>query len=118
MPKRYEIWDKQKTLYAPDGSEWTKERIEQQYVWIKNPEAKAIITKGIISMSVFMEYENTKDFYRRLGLPITDEMTIDQVLDAIEYHEDHPKVETSLEERTAAALEALVMLGMPDVTGE
>ncbi len=116
MTKRYELWDKQKTLYAPDGSEWTKERIEEQYVWVKNPEAKVIVTKGVISMAVFMEYETTKDSYKRLGLPITDGMSPEEVLEAIEYHEDHPDVQISLDERTAAALEALVMLGMPDIT--
>src|SRR5690606_39863332 len=65
-----------------------------------------IICDAPISMGVFMEFEATKEHYKRLGVPITDDMTDQEVLDAISYWEENPpEPEPTAEERIAAMLE-------------
>ena len=52
-----------------------------------------------------MEFEATKEHYKRLGVPITDDMTDQEVLDAISYWEENPpEPEPTAEERIAAML--------------
>jgi hypothetical protein len=113
----YKIWDREETLYAPDGSEWTKEKILDQYKWMRNPNNKAVITSGVITLGVFMDYESFKQSYKKLGV-VTDDMTDEEMLEAVSLHDDKQvnyNPGPSVEERTAAALEALVMLQLPDI---
>jgi len=116
---KYRFWDREETLYAPDGSEWTKEKILQQYGWMNSPDAKVIVSKPPISMAVFMEYTLTLESYKRNGLKLAEGLSDVEILDAMSDFEDRPApLVASVEERTAAALEALVMLGMPDIAEE
>ncbi|MDE6591107.1 MAG: hypothetical protein K2K53_12360, partial [Oscillospiraceae bacterium] len=86
------------------------------YLWVKIPGSKMIITAGLINGGAAMEFEAAKEAYVRQGAPITDGMTDDEVLAAIEYFEDNPprSDEPTVEERTAAALEFLAMNSLPD----
>jgi hypothetical protein len=53
-----------------------------------------------------MEFTQTKEAYKALGVEITDDMTDQEVLDAISYFEENPpEPEPSAEERIAAAME-------------
>jgi hypothetical protein len=53
-----------------------------------------------------MEFTQTKETYKALGVEITDDMTDQEVLDAISYFEENPPTpEPSAEERIAAAME-------------
>jgi hypothetical protein len=127
--RRYKIWDKVSDLVTPGvdpetGKQvWTaQEYIEKFAQWAAIPGVKAVITTGVINCGVFMEFNATKEAYIRSGVHITDEMTDDEVLDAIEYWEDHPpqiepkEDETDLLlERVASALEFNNVLNMPDV---
>ena len=63
-----------------------------------------------------MEYGATVEHYRKSGAAITDLMTEDEVLAAIEEFEDNPPGtnEPGPEERIAAALEAQVLLSEPE----
>lgn len=124
--KRYKIWDKQSDIITPgidqNGKQrWTaQEYIEHHAQWASLPDVKVIITGGVINGGVFMEFDSTVDFYKKQGVNITDNMTDEEILDAIEYWEDHPpepvEDETDLLlERVAAALEFNNILNLPDI---
>lgn len=113
---RYQIWDKQSGIYTPSGAQFTAAEWAAKYPWVNIPGAKMIITAGIINGGAAMEFEQTKAFYQQQGAAITDGMTDEEVLAAIEDFEDNPPGadEPSVEERTAAALEFLAMNSLPD----
>lgn len=103
---RYQIWNKTDDIYTPSGERFTAEEWAARYPWSRIPGAKMIITTGIINGGAAMEFEATRQAYLQQGAAITDGMTDDEVLAAIEYFEDHPpQGEPSAEERIAAAME-------------
>lgn len=113
---KYKIWDKQEPIYTIGSPKdglfagklvWTAEEyINYVAPWANNPNVKVIVANGAINGKVFMEFNDTVNFYINLGADITDEMTDEQILQAIEYFEDHPpSPEPSAEERIAAAME-------------
>lgn len=116
--QRYQIWDKQSDIYTPSGEKLTAAQWADRYPWVKIPGAKMIITGGIINGGAAMEFEQTKEVYRRQGAAITENMSDDEVLAAIAEFERNPPVSDypSVEERTAAALEFLAMSSLPDET--
>lgn len=113
---RYQIWDKQSDVYTPSGEHFTAEEWENQYPWVKIPGAKMIVTTGIINGGTAMEFEQTKAIYKQNGAAITEDMTDEEVLAAIEDFEDNPPGanEPTVEERTASALEFLALNSLPD----
>lgn len=119
---RYAIWDKTSDIYTLGKDEngknhWTAaEYISEHAPWASNPNVKVIVGGGGINGTVFMEYDATVDFYKKQGAAITDDMTDDEILAAIEDFEDNPPVseEVTAEERIAAALEYQVMASLPD----
>lgn len=114
---RYQIWNKTDDIYVPTGQKVTAAEWSARYPWINVPGAKMIITAGIINGGAAMEFNATAAQYKAQGARITDDMTDDEILQAIEAFEDNPPGadEPSSEERIAAALEAQVMLAEPDV---
>ena len=111
----YKLWNKQDTLYTPAGTSFTSEQILTKYPLANVPGVDFIICDAPISMGVFMEYSQTKETYKSMGANITDTMSKQEVLDAItEFENRVPEEVVEVEERTAAALEALVMVSMPD----
>jgi hypothetical protein len=122
---KYAIWDKKSDIYtlgvdAKSGkAHWTAEEYIRDFApWAAIPNAKAIIGGGLINGTVFMEFNNAKEAYISMGAKITDDMTDDEVLAAMEAFEKSSATSTTptTEERTAAALEALVLTSMPDST--
>lgn len=112
---KYKIWNKTDSLTAPSGKEFTAEEIFEKFAWAKKETAKVIICDNVIEMGVFLEYEQTKAMYKKMGVAITDDMTEDEVLAAIsDYEENPPEAEATTDERTAAALEFIAMASMPD----
>jgi len=117
---RYKIWDKVEDIYTlgvdpkTGKSHWTaSEYITAQAPWAAIPTVKVIIGGGAINGTVFMEYGATVEFYKSQGVEITDDMTVEQVLAAIEQFEDNPpSAEASAEERIAAALEFQNLLNL------
>lgn len=75
-----------------------------------------IITSGLINGGAAMEFGATVAHYKALGAAITDGMTDEEILAAIEDFEDNPPGanEPSSEERIAAALEAQVLMAEPE----
>lgn len=113
---RYQIWNKTDDIITPSGAQFTAKQWADRYPWAKLPGVKMIITTGPINGGAAMEYGATVEHYRKAGAAITDGMTDEEVLAAIEDFEDNPpgSSEPSVEERTAAALEFLAMNSLPD----
>lgn len=113
---RYQIWNGTDDIYTPSGEKFSAEKWAARYPWAKIPGAKMIITAGIINGGAAMEFGATVAAYKARGAAITDGMTDEQVLAAIEDFEDNPPGanEPSSEERIAAALEAQVMMAEPE----
>ena len=119
---KYAIWDKKSDIYTlgrdKDGnSHWTADAyINSHAPWAANPKVKVIVGGGAINGTVFMEFDATVEFYKKQGAAITDGMTDEEILAAIEDFEDNPPAnnEATAEERIAAALEYQVMASLPD----
>lgn len=120
---RYQIWDKKSDIYTigrekdTGKNHYTAEEWLERHSWAKNPDAKMIISSGIINGSVAMEFETTKQQYARMGCDFSACETDDDYLRAMEAFEDNPPGanDPTNEERIAAALEAQVMMALPDV---
>ena len=132
--KRYVIWNKTDDIYtlgkdAVTGkSHWTaQEYIDNHAPWAAIPTVKVIVGGGHINGTVFMEFDTVVDLCKKQQQQIrdlnpdfdfgegeiVDGMTDREILDAIEYFEDHPlPPEPSPEERIAAALEFSNVLNM------
>lgn len=118
---KYKIWDKKEDIYTlgRDAATGKMHYTAQEYIdevapWAGNPNVKVIVAGGNINGMVFMEYDATIAHYKRNGAPITDNMTVEEILAAIEAFEDAPPpVETvTAEERIAAALEFQNLLSL------
>lgn len=116
--KRYQIWDKQSDIITPSGAQFTATEWANKFPWVKAPGAKMIITAGPINGGCAEYFDSFVALRKRQGVAITDTMTDDEVLAAIEEFEDNPPGadQPSVEERTAAALEFLAMSSLPDET--
>lgn len=113
---KYKIWDKQSNLVTPIGEVLTPSQVFQRYPAAALNGVKYIVADAPVSMAVFMEFEATKEHYKKLGVPITDAMTDQEVLDAISAWEENPPAPPPTpEERIAAALEFQNLLTLPDV---
>ena len=114
---RYKIWNKTDNLVTPTGKVLTPQQVIEKYPAAGVEGIKYIIADQPISMAVFMEFEATKNFYKQLGVPITDDMTDQEVLDAISAWEENPPApEPTAEERIAAALEFQNLTTLPDLS--
>ena len=113
---KYKIWNKTDSLITPIGEVLTPQQVIERHPAAGLEGMKYIIADQPISMAVFMEFEATKAFYKQLGVPITDDMTDQEVLDAISAWEENPPApEPTAEERIAAALEFQNLNSLPDV---
>lgn len=113
---KYKLWNGTDTIYTPDGTQFTPEQWREQFSWLNIPGIKCIIADAPMNGAVCMEFEQTKTVYKSSGAKITDDMTDQEVLDAIsEFEENPPITVASAEERIAAALEAQVMMAEDDV---
>lgn len=113
---RYKIWNKTDNLITPVGEVLTPSQVILKYPAAGIEGIKFIIADQPINMAVFMEFTATKNIYKQQGVPITDDMTDQEVLDAITAWEETPRVSTpSAEERIASALEFQNLLVMSDM---
>lgn len=108
---KYKIWNGTDTLITPIGEVLTAAQVKAKYPASALAGMKYIICDAPISLGVFMEFEQTKAMYKQMGVPITDDMTDQQVLDAISYFEENPPApQPTPEERIAASLEFQSMM--------
>ena len=114
---KYQIWDKQSNVFTPVGENLTPEAWIARYSWISNPVAVPVIADGIINGAFIGELSEMKKVYEKMGAVFTEGISNEELLAEIEAFEDSmnaPSTEVSTEERIAAALEAQVMMSMPD----
>lgn len=112
---RYKIWDKKETIYTPVGGANTPEQWIEKYPWAGLPNAKVVISDGLINGGFCGELSQMQRMYAEQGVVFTDDMTDEEILSAIEDFQLHPPGydQPTVEERTAAALEAQVLLALP-----
>ena len=113
---RYQIWDKKTDVFTPSGHKFTAAEWLAKYPWANLPGVKMIITSGTINGGAAMEFQATVDRYAEMGADFSNCTTDEEYLSAIEDFELHPPGydQPSIEERTAAALEAQVLMSMPE----
>lgn len=108
---KYKIWDKEEDIYTPSGERFTAMQWLARYPWANIPNAKMIISDGIINGGCAMEFTATVDYYKKAGAEITEGMTDAQILTAIEEFEDRPpEPVVSAEDRIADALEFEILM--------
>lgn len=113
---RYKIWDKSETIYTPAGGINTPEQWIAKYPWAGLPNAKVVISDGLINGGFCGELSQMQRMYAEQGVVFTEDMTDEEILSAIEDFQLRPPGydEPTVEERTAAALEAQVLLSLPE----
>ena len=113
---RYKIWDKATNVITPIGEVLTPQQWIERY-----PVANVLPTVcggGAINGAYFGVYEEMVDLYTKQGCDFSECNTEQEHLDKIEEFEDEMNtVDTSVvstDERIASALEAQVLMSMPD----
>lgn len=114
---RYQIWNKTDNIITPSGAQFTATEWADKYPWSKLPGVKMVITAWPINGGAAIEFDAFVAAAKRQGVPISDGMTDNEILAAIENFESNPPDPgPTVEERTAAALEFLAMNSLPDET--
>ena len=114
---RYTIWDKESNVFTPNGRKFTAEQWKEQYPIAELESVKIVCSGGAINGGFFGVFDDMVEMYRKAGCNFSACDTDQSYLDAIEAFEDAqnaPRNEISTDERIAAALEAQVMMAMPD----
>lgn len=115
MNKRYVIWDKESIVITPSGEIFTPEEWISRY-----PVANVLTTVvagGDINGAYFGILSQMIDMYEAQGCDFSNCVADQDYLDTIEEFENRPIEEAEIitpEERIAAALEAQVLLSLPD----
>lgn len=116
---RYQIWDKTSNIITPVGEVLTPEQWIARYPMTGLDGIKTIIGGGVINGSVCIEFTGYVERYEKMGCDFSACTTDQEILEAIEAFEDSLNMrvvseEPTAEERIAAALEAQVMMSLPD----
>ena len=115
---RYQIWDKTSNVIVPTGQVFTPEQWIEQYPVAGLPDIDVVIAGGIINGAFFSEYTSFIQHYIDMGCDFEGCESQQDCLDRAEQFEDEMNTPdpnyVSAEERMAAALEAQVMMALPD----
>lgn len=117
MLKRYAIWNKQDPILTPVGRVFTAEEWMQRYPVARLENITVVCSAGEINGGYFGTLGQLVHTYESGGVDFSECKTDEEKLEVIEAFEESlntPTYEVSTEERIAAALEAQVMLAMPD----
>ena len=123
--KRYAIWNKQDLILTPIGEVLTAEQWIQRYPIAGVPSITVVCAAGEINGGFFGTLGQMVEMYTNMGCDFSTCETPEEKLAAIEAFEDAREAEAkaaaeakaneiSTEERIAAALEAQVLMSMPD----
>lgn len=123
--KRYSIWNKKDAIITPIGEVLTAEQWIKRYPIAGLDHITVICAAGEINGGFFGTLGQMVDMYTKMGCEFIDCITDEEKLEAIEAFEDAREAEAkaateeaanaiSTEERIAAALEAQVLMSMPD----
>ncbi len=115
---RYQIWDKVSNVIVPTGQVFTPEQWIEKHPIAGVETLDIVISGGAINGGFIGEYTSMIQTYEEAGCDFSQCTSQRECLDAIEAFENARNEEAanaiSNEERIAAALEAQVMLSMPD----
>ena len=112
---RYKIWNKESNVITPIGEVLTPQQWIERY-----PVADVLPTVcggGAINGAYFGVYDTMIEMYTKQGCDFSECTTKQEHLDKIEEFEDSlntSSTEPSTDERIASALEAQVLMSMPD----
>lgn len=123
--KRYAIWNKQDTILTPVGEVLTAEQWIQRYPIAGVESITVICAAGEINGGFFGTLGQMVELYTKMGCDFSACETAEEKLEAIEAFDDAKEAEAiaaaeeaantvSTDERIAAALEAQVLMSMPD----
>lgn len=114
---RYAIWNKSDPIFTPIGEVLSAEQWIARYPIAGVETIKIVCAGGEINGAFFGTLGQMKENAAQLGCDLTGCETDQDILDAIEAFEDAVNAAPagpSTDERIAAALEAQVMMSMPD----
>lgn len=121
MSKRYAIWNKQDLILTPIGEVLTAEQWIQRYPIAGVETITVVCAAGEINGGFFGTLGQMVDLYEKNGCDFSECTTPEEKLAVIEAFEDEMEAaaaaaaeEITTEERIAAALEAQVLMSMPD----
>ena len=122
MSKRYKIWDKESDIICPSGEIFSAEQWMVRYPIAKLPNVTVLCAPGLTNGAIFGTLNDLRQSYEDNGYTFDDCLSEQEVLDKIEaiQYEEMAKAQeieantVSTDERIASALEAQVMLSMPD----
>lgn len=120
---KYQIWDKISNIYTPSGKMFTPAEWIEMYGWINMPGAVPVISTGRINGKFSGELHEMKEMYEGRGCIFTEDMTNEQILEAMEAFDEAKAEEAkraaeeaaatpSAEERLAAAMEFQNLMNM------
>ena len=123
--KKYAIWNKQDPIITPIGEVLTAEQWIQRYPVAGVNSITVLCAAGEINGAFFGTLGQMVDIYTKQGCDFTDCITDEEKLETIEAFDDAKEAaakaaaeakanEVSTDERIAAALEAQVLMSMPD----
>ena len=122
--KHYKIWDKKTDIITPSGKIFTPEQWIEQFPVAGLPNVTVLCSPGEINGAIFATLNSVKDQYMMAGCDFSDCATPEEVLARIDDFEDKQAAimentvyPPTVEERIAAALEAQVIMSMPDQEG-
>lgn len=115
---RYVIWDETSRVITPTGEVFTAEQWMDRYPMAKLDDIYLVVAGGTINGAFCQEYTSLIDIYTQAGCDFSECVSKQDHLDKIEEFEDERNAQQSdyidPQERIAAALEAQVMMEMPD----
>lgn len=117
---RYQIWDEVSKVITPSGKVFTAEQWMEEWPMAREKSVELVISGSTVNGSFCAVYDDFVDMYEEMGCDFSACETKQDHLNAIETFEKNRNSNTSnaksvsAEERIAAALEAQVMLAMPD----
>lgn len=121
--KRYAIWDKKTQIICPSGEVFTPEEWMVKYPVAKLDKITVLCAPGEINGAFFGTLGQMTQIYESRGCEFSDCNTPQEIIDKMDAFDDAAEAAAieaeqntiTTEERIAAALEAQVMLSMPDV---
>lgn len=119
MTKKYQIWDKVSPVITPIGEVLTAEQWMNRYPIAQVKGIDIVLAGGIMNGAFFGVLPTMIDMYERQGCDFSECTTNEEILDTIEVFEEEmnkpvESTEPTTDERIAAALEAQVMMSLPD----
>jgi hypothetical protein len=120
---KYIIWDKTSDVITPIGEVFTAEQWKDRYPMARSSSIDLVVAgDSAINGAFCQEYTSFISVYEKSGCDFTGCTTKQEHLDRIEQFEKDRETESanyvSPEERTAAALEAQVLIALDNETNE